>query len=167
MDELILGETEHTLTETDVEQIQQLTTTIVCQADRKIDILTRDFDPLTYDNDEMFEAFESFVLQNHRCHVRVILHDPQLAASRGHCLIDLGKKLSSFFSFRCLPERFKSYADTFLIADNIGVIHKPYPDSLKTNFHFSDAQLAKSLGNTFTQMWEEAEPHPYLSSIMI
>ncbi|WP_353573130.1 hypothetical protein [Candidatus Albibeggiatoa sp. nov. BB20] len=167
MDKLILGESEHTLTETDSEQIQQLTSAIVRQADRKIDILTQDFDPLIYDNEAMFDAFEGFVLQSHHCHVRVILQNPQWVVRRGHCLINLGKRLSSFFSFCCLPERFKSYADTFLIADNIGVIHRPYPDSLKTSFHFCDPQLAKFLGNTFTQIWDESEPHPYLSSIVI
>jgi len=140
---------------------------IVQQADRTVDILTRDFEPLIYDNEQMFEVFEDFALQNHRCRVRVILQNPQLIVRHGHCLVDLGKRLSSFFSFRCLPERFESYADTFLIADNIAVIHRPYPDSVKTSFHFSDAQLAKSLGNKFSQIWNEAEPHPYLSSIVI
>jgi len=167
MEQLILGKDEQSFTSIDNDEIRNLTRAMVCQADRHIDILTHDFDPFTYDNEDMFDAFEQFVLQSHHCKVRVILHNPQVIASRGHCLIELGKRLSSFFSFRCLPARFESYADTFLLADKIGIIHRPYPDSLKTSFHFCNAQLAKSLGNTFNQVWDEAEPHPYLSSFTI
>ncbi len=167
MNEFILAETEQILTCVDSEQIRELTAQMLYQADRKIDILSYDFDPLTYNNEDIFNAFEHFALQNHRNRVRIILHNPQLAVSRGHRIIELGKRLSSFFNFRCLPERFKSYTETFLIVDDIGVIHRPYPDSLKTNFHFADAQFAKSLNNTFTQIWDEAEPHPYLSSVVM
>lgn len=167
MNDFTLGETEQIITCLDIEEIQQFISVMVRQTDRKIDILTHDFDPLIYNTDDMFDVFETFALQSHHSRVRVIMHNPQLIVSRGHCLIELGKRLSSFFDFRCISNRFASYPDTFLIADNIAVMHRPYPDSVKTSFHFCDAQLAKSLTNKFTDIWHESEPHPYLSNITI
>jgi hypothetical protein len=162
----ILGETDEVLICIG-EEIQQVTSAMIRQTDRHLDILSRDFDPAVYDNPECFEAFEELALRSRHSQIRILLHEPQQVAHHGHCILELGKRLRSYFHFRKPSEKYHGLTDTFMIADHLGVIHRPYPDSLKAMANFKDSVQAKQLTRLFDEIWKESEPDPYTRDFII
>ncbi|EDN71577.1 hypothetical protein BGS_1434 [Beggiatoa sp. SS] len=79
-------------------------------------------------------------------------------AQRGHLGLHLGQRLGSLIAFRSVAEVHKSIPDTFLIADGIGIIHRPYTDTLAASVNFKDRPKAKELGGLFEKIWQNAEP---------
>lgn len=163
----ILGTSDEDIICTGIEETHQLTLEMILQTQRRLDILTHHFAPALYDTPEMFDAFEQLALRSRHTQIRIILHHPQTAVHQGHQIINLGKRLTSYFKFRKLPETHHHLSETFLIADQIGMMHYPYPDSLKAQVNFNDPLNTSRLVNTFNQLWELSETHPDLTPFIL
>ncbi|MCP4697435.1 MAG: hypothetical protein GY862_11365 [Gammaproteobacteria bacterium] len=159
----LLGETCEALACTDAEENRQAALAMIQQTERYLDILSRDFEPAIYDNDECYDAMMELALRNTRySRIRILIHEPGKTVMRGHRVLDLGKRLSSFFHFRQPAEEHRGIPKTFLIADEIGFLCREYTDSLKAAANFCDPMGAKELLELFQTLWNEAESHPDL-----
>lgn len=164
----ILGETDELLVETDPEQHQLILYSLVRQTFRQLDILTHDFDPILYDNEECFAVFEELALSGGRhLKIRILIQEPQQVALKGHRLLKLGRRLSSIFEMRRPAEIHRTFQETFLLADRSGFWHRPYRDSFKAFSNFHDSLSVKELRKTFDHFWNEAEDDPYLRTVFI
>jgi hypothetical protein len=156
----ILGETDELLTCIGEEDNQKVALAMIQQTDRHLDLLSRYFAPAIYNNPECHEAFEELALRSRHSRIRILLHEPQQVAHQGHCILELGKRLRSYFHFRRPSKKYRYLPETFMVADNIGVMQWPYPDSLKAMANFKDNTNAKKLMELFSEIWEDAEPDP-------
>ncbi len=163
----ILGETNEEFLCISEEDNQRIAVAMIQQAELHLDILSRDFEPAVYDNHECCEVIEDLALRSRHSRIRILLHDARLVSQRGHLVLHLGKRLGSLMQFRSLAEIHKSTPDTFLIADGIGVMHRPYTDTLAATVNFKDRPKAKELSKLFDQLWEEAEPDPYTREMIL
>jgi|JFJP01.1.fsa_nt_gi hypothetical protein len=164
----ILGETEELLLCTDPEEHQAILHSLIRQTTRQLDILTYDFDPSFYDNEESFELFEELALNGGRhLKIRILIQEPQQVALRGHRLLKLGRRLSSVFSMRRPAETHRTFPETFLIADINGFWHRPYRDSFKAFSNFYDGINTRELHKTFEMLWNESEDDPYLRTFVL
>lgn len=164
----ILGETEELLLCTDPEEHQAILQSLVRQTTHYLDILTYDFDPTLYDNEESFEVFEELALIGGRhIQIRILIQEPQQVALRGHRLLKLGRRLPSVFSMRRPSETQRTFSETFLIADRNGFWHRPYQDSFKAFSNFHDGINARELHKTFEMLWNESEDDPYLRTFVL
>jgi len=164
----ILGETEEFLLCTDPEEHQAILQSLVRQTTRHLDILTYDFDPAFYDNEESLEIFEELALNGgHRVQIRILIQEPQQVALKGHRLLKLGRRLSSTFVMRRPAETYRTFPETFLIADINGFWHRPYRDSFKAFSNFHDGVNARELLKTFEMLWNESEDDPYLRTFIL
>lgn len=164
----LLGETEELLLCTDPEEHQAILQSLVRQTTRYLDILTYDFDPTFYDNEEIFEIFEELALMGGRhVQIRILIQEPQQVALRGHRLLKLGRRLPSVFSMRRPAETHRTFPETFLIADRNGFWHRPYQDSFKAFNNFHDGINARELHKIFEMLWNESEDDPYLRTFVL
>lgn len=164
---LILGETDLEFVCFGEEDNRKITLLMLEQAETKIDILSRYLDPPIYDTQECFDAIESLVLHNRHAVVRILVHEPKIIAQRGHFLIHLMRKLGSLVHCRGVPEQYKSTQETFLIVDNIGVMHRPSVSSVTAQVNFKNHPAAKKLTALFDKIWHNSEPTPYAREIII
>lgn len=160
----LLGQTNELLTCTGDEENRLVTIAMLMQAERHIDILSSDLEPRIYNNQECADALEHLALLSRHSRIRILLRQPRQIAERGHHILTLGRHLNSVFKFRKLSEKHQSFEECFLIADESGLIHYPYPDSLKSFVNFNDVLLVKKFSSVFNELWEEAEPDPYTTS---
>lgn len=164
----ILGETDELLVETDPEEHQHILHALIRQTSRQLDILTHDFDPMLYDNEESFEIFEELALNGGRhLKIRILIQEPQQVALKGHCLLTLGRRLSSIFVMRRPAEIHRTFQETFLIVDRSGFWQRPYRDNFKAFSNFHDSTSVRELRKTFDNLWNESEDDPYLRSVFI
>jgi len=158
----LLGETDDALVCVGEADNQAVTQAMLAQTDRHVDIFSRYLEPNIYDTPTCFALFEAIALRSRHARIRILLLHSQTVAHQGHSLLTLGKRLSSYVQFRKPAEQYMSLQEAFLIADDIGTIHRPYPDSLKTLVNFNDVQTAHKLSTLFNQIWEESMPDPEL-----
>jgi len=154
----ILGETDEEFFCVDEESNQKIAIAMVQQTELYLDILSRYLDPDVYDNNEFCEVLEDLALRSRHSQIRILLHNTKQVSQRGHLVMHLGRRLGSLMQFRQLAEVHKSIPDTFMIADGIGVMHRPHSDTLAATVNFKDRPKVKELSKLFDKLWVEAEP---------
>jgi hypothetical protein len=140
---------------------------MVQQCKQQVEIFSKDLEPLIYDNETLIETLEEFALNNHYAKIRILVKEPRVVAQRGHGLLRLGQRLSSFFEFRRQSDMHLDISETFLLADSVGFVHRPYSDSLKAHANFCDPRGAKELSNIFRRVWEAGETDGNLRSLLL
>ncbi|MEM7017149.1 MAG: hypothetical protein AAF512_07380 [Pseudomonadota bacterium] len=143
-----------------IEENRAVTAEMIRQTEKELVILTRDFTPVIYEDEECFEALEDLALRSRYSYIRVLIQDTYSVTQHGHRILELGKRLSSYFEFRRPAEKHRHISQSFLVADDIGVIHREYADALKTEANFCHPMMAKERLGLFNTMWDEAESDP-------
>ena len=151
----------------EVEDTQAAVLALLRHADRQVEILTHDFEPSLYDHDACLEALEDLALRSHHSRIRILIQEPQVAALRGHRLLTLGRRLTSRIEMRRPDPEASRIADSFLIVDGLGFLHRPYADSFKADACLSEPLTARALLQRFQAYWDVAETDPYLRRLTL
>ena len=131
---------------------------LVRQAARRVDILSRNLDPAMYDTSEFSEAVSRLVINSRRARVRILLRQVEPVVKHGHRLVALAQRLSSFIELRVPSGEFDDYNPAFLMVDDAGVIYRTLPARFEATVSFSDRRMAQELGRQFDEMWQTATP---------
>jgi hypothetical protein len=167
MNENLLGVSDSALICPDADSVRALAVAMIAQSERSIDIYSQTLEALIYDQPDYCETLENMLLARRHARVRILVRDAVTVARRGHALVRLGQRLSSFISFRSPPENVPAINEDFMLVDAIGVIHWPYPDSPKAHTNFCDPAQARALGNVFQRLWDVSEASPHLRALML
>ncbi len=163
-----IGESDALLVCQGAQESQAAASALLRQCERQVLILTHDFEPGIYDNQECLEALEDLVLQGRQhVQVRFLIQQPALVAQRGHALLRLGRRMSSYIQMRCPAEQFRSLPHSFLLVDGVALLHRPYQDSFKLRANFKDPEAVRELTLEFEMLWHEAQEDPYLRTLVL
>ena len=141
-------------------EVLQATVAMVSQTQRSLEIVSRHLEPQVYDNAEFAASLRKFVLGSRLARVRIIVMDSTPIVGRGHRVVDLAQRLTSYIEIRNPSRDFKKYNSAFLVADRIGSVHQTLADRFESVVSFNDARTAQSLGEQFEEMWPSATPDP-------
>jgi hypothetical protein len=131
---------------------------MVRQAARSIDIVSRHLDPQMYDDREFCAAVSRLIVGAQRARVRVLLRHTDPIVKRGHRLVTLSQRLSSFIEMRVPAKEFDEHNAAFLIVDTAGVVYRTHSDRFEGTANFNDPRAAHDLGRQFEEMWQTAVP---------
>ncbi|MDM8566261.1 hypothetical protein QUF74_11510 [Candidatus Halobeggiatoa sp. HSG11] len=162
-----LGETDEEFVCISEEHNQIVAVAMIKQAEFHLDILSQDFDPDVYDNQECFDVIEDLALRSRYSRIRILLHNTKKVSQRGHLIFYLGKRLGSLIQFRSIAEIHKHIPDTFMLVDGIGIMHRPHTDTLAATINFKDRPKTKKLLQLFNKIWEDSEPDPESRYVVI
>ncbi len=157
-EQFILGETNELFTCIGDEENQAVALSMIQQTEMYLDILGRRLDLEIYDTEACCEAIEDLALLSRHSRIRVLLPNIRNVSQSRHLLIYLGKRLGSLLEFRELAVQYHTLTESFMIADNIGFMHREFKDSFKSSVNFCDGKNAKALSKLFNQLWEDSEP---------
>jgi len=134
-----------------------------------LDFFTPDMDPRIFDNTEL----ETCVLRLARTHpssnIRILIQDSTRAVQQGHCLIRLAQKLTSSVFIHNPANEYKDELSTFVIADGIGLLHRPHSSSNNYDavVNYMSPQRAGELHDYFNEMWERSTPDSQIRRLYI
>jgi len=154
------GEADEEITLTTSDENLAVTLQMINGCRRYLNIISRDLDPCIYDNREMLDAIKKLVLRSRLSKVRIIILQPETLYSRGHRLINLSERLSSFIQIKIPGKEDRNFNQAFFITDNSGYIHRPYSDRFEGQSNYNDRKTASNLLNQFELLWERAKPDP-------
>ena len=146
---------------------RRASTLLAAQARLSLELYTRDLDPLLFDTGDFLDAVRQLALNGRRSLIRVLLQDSTLAIKRGHGIVRLAQRLSSFIEIRQPHTDYRDFNQAFLLADRRGYIHRLHADRYQGSADFNGPLKARELGNFFDEVWEKSHPDPELRQFHI
>lgn len=158
-DDYILGQSsEESIKITTRQENADAALAMVAQCKLKLAIISRELDPFVYDKPEFVEAVRQLALKGRYVDIRILAFEPELIVRRGHKLVDLATKISSYIEIRKPSVQYRSFNEALLIADEVGYLYRESSDQYKGNVNFNSRRESKHLLEVFDTMWETAKP---------
>ncbi len=127
-------------------------------ARRRVEIVATSLDPLLYDREDVVLALRALAVRERRARIRLLVLQPEGLEKRGHRLLDLAFRLTSFFEVRQPAEEDRDYSEAMLLVDETGWLRQPRADRHEGSVTGSDAGSARALRQRFEELWQRAEP---------
>jgi len=162
----ILGKTLQFISLNGSEEQRDAVVAMMKQARRSVDIFSRDLDKKIYDSLTFLDTLQNLVV-THRGKIRILVKDSGKAVKYGHRLISLSQRLTSFIEIRKVAEDYKEYNESFLIADNTGLVHRRHADRFEGIARFNAAKEASELVVFFNEVWRNSAPDPDMQRIYL
>ena len=129
---------------------------LVEQAKLRVDIYSRELDPLVYDNIEFIDALKSLCLSHAKTRVRILAQRPERAIRDGHGLIRLAQRISSFIELRQTAREHATNNFALMIADERYFLYREMADRFEGELVFGDAIRTRELCARFNTIWSAA-----------
>lgn len=164
---LVLGETpgEHRVER--VAEAADAALALVRQARQSLRIFTRDLDAPLYSTDAFRGAVADFARRSRYTEVRILVQDPTPAIRAHHRLIGLVQALSTHIGVRRVAAEWTDEVFAFLLADERGLLHRPYGDRFEGSVDFAAGTRALELGRWFDDVWENSPPDPEFRRLLV
>ncbi len=112
-------------------------------------------------------AISALSRRSRHSEIKILINDSSAIIKRGHRLLDLSRRLSSYIKIQKISSHPEITSDTFMVKDLDGVIYSP-ADAERLGFYepYSRASSQKFIDN-FDLLWEKSQPDPELRQLRI
>lgn len=162
-----LGETAATSAIETLDDCRAACLALTRQAGRTVHIFSRDLDPRLYDSEEFCAAARQLAISSRFSEIRVLVQDTDRAVKHGHRLVELSRTLTSSLHIRAVDGEFRNYNEAFLVADEVGFVHRTRADRFEGKVTFYNPVAAHELLRHFVKVWEASSPDPQLLRLHI
>lgn len=162
IDGLELGTSSEELETETSEDCRRLALLMASQAQHRIRIISRHLDPPIFNNEEFVEAVKHLVLKRTASRVEIIVKDSGPLMRRGHRLVALAQRLSSYIEIRKPGRPHSAYNGGVLVVDACGYLNRTFADRYEGSACCNDSRTCKALTEHFQEMWQAGEPDPNL-----
>ena len=137
------------------------------EARRSLHLFSRDLDPYLYNRAEFLDPLRRLATAGRRARIEILVLDSRRAVLDGHRLIEMGRRLSSVIELRKLHPDYSERLETFLIADERGLLYRQQSDLFEGKVDFNAPAEAKQLLKLFNEAWAKSGPDPELSRLHV
>ncbi len=142
----------------DAAAVRETSVDLVRRARHSVDLFSHQLDPHLYDTSEFADALRKLVVGSRRARVRVLVREVAPLVARGHRLIDLARRLSSFMEIRVPAPEHQDTADAWLVVDGCHYLHRRSGARHEATAAFDNARRARQLTFRFEEIWARAQP---------
>lgn len=136
-------------------------------ARRQLTIFTRELEPQVYDNTEFVEAVKALALSGSKASIRILLIDSTRSRTEGNRLVELSRRLSSYIEIRKPHRDYLDIAETFIIADETGVLYRKLATRWEGIVDPYDPMLARDKLKLFDEIWQRSHADPEARQLRI
>jgi hypothetical protein len=142
---------------TDRTECSEATQHLVDSAQRHIAIFSQQLEPQLYNHQAVCEKMSQLARKNKYTQIRIIAQQTRLAASSGHCLIQLAQKLSSYVQIRTpnTPE-LQRFNQSWLIIDDHSMCVITNPERFEGKLIEHDRSYVINQLEFFDKAWENS-----------
>lgn len=162
LDSLMVGESEEVLEPETSEDCRVLCLSMAQQALNRIRIISRHLDPKLFDNEEFVETVKRLVLSRSVSRVEIIVMDSGPLMRRGHRLVTLAQRLSSYIEIRKPSRQHRTFNAAYFVVDNCAYVDRIFADRYDGTACFNNPRTAQAMLSTFDELWQNGEPDPNL-----
>lgn len=162
-----MSEQERLLTATAADAAE-LVARLLESARRTVDILSPQLDPAVYDQQPCLDALRALIVAaGKHARVRVLVADVDALVARGHRMIELSRRLSTFMTIRRLAEEDSTEPDGFITVDGSSFLHWQAGAGYQGQGRRDDRGRCRRLDRLFQERWDRSRPHPALRQLHI
>lgn len=136
-------------------------------ARRQLSILTRDLEPQVYDDTDVLDAIKNLAISGRQSKVRILLIDATRAIKDGNRLIELSRRVSSYIEIRKPHRDYRDIAESFLIADEKGLLYRKLSTRWEGIVDPSDPMQARDRLKLFNEIWQRSHGDPETRQLRI
>lgn len=141
-------------------EVREIALAMAQNCSRTLDIASRHLDPAIYDNGPFIDAVKQIALGSQHARIRILISDIGPVVSRGHRLLELCSRLSTYIAIRKPGRDHRNFNEAMLLADNRAYIHRRFADRYEGQASYDDYRSAQDLTVRFEEIWERAETDP-------
>ena len=138
------------------QEVYDVALEITKQSSKKIAIISKDLEPLIYNQSDFLEALKNIALNGRRTQIRILVSDVEAIRNADHRLLDLSSKLPSFIELRKISPEYKNFNKAMLIADEIGYLYRGNANRYEGKINFNSLRECKNFLDIFKGIWEAA-----------
>ena len=128
LEELILGESRETLDIEGLEPHQQILKRMIEQTRVRIDVISRSLDRRLFDQGEVVTAMRTVALSSRHARIRMLIMNTGALVRQEHRLVNLVKRLPTYFSIRMPSRDHKNFNASIVVADKTGYVYRPHAE---------------------------------------
>lgn len=162
-----LGETAGEHRVHDLDEARGAALGLARQARHQLRIFTRDLDAALFSTAEFRDAVSELARRGRRTEVRILVQDPTPAIRRHHALVGVIEHLSSHIGVRRVGPDWEDEIFAFVLADEQGLLWRPYADQYEGVVDFSAGPRGRELRKWFDGVWDSSTPDPEFRNLRI
>lgn len=135
---------------------------MVGQGQFSLRLFTPNLDSRIFDTSEFIAAVKNLALASTHSKIYILIVDPTQAVTRGHRIVELARRISSHIFIHRADEEDQDRVDSFMVVDDVGIIHRPHADRYEGSAQFNNPGEARLLTKEFKDAWERSVPEPEL-----
>ena len=139
-----------------LDELRRVSAEIAGHAKRSIDLLSRELNPLLYDQHLFLAYLKRFALSSHQSSVRILLCDNTRVQREGHRLVELVRQFPSNMEIRRPPEEHRQQYEEVLIADRSSYCRCGHGDRNLGFAGYGDRPRAEQLARRFVEIWQQS-----------
>ncbi len=161
LDDYILGESTGEAIKVETRQDNaEAALALVKQCNQKLAIISHELDPFVYNQPEFVEAVRQLALKGRYVDIRILAFEPEIIVRKGHKLVDLAAKISSYIEIRKPSSQYKSFNEAVLIVDEVGYLFRESVERYRGKVNFNGRRESKYMLEVFNSMWDTSKPDP-------
>lgn len=133
---------------------------LALQATLCVRIFTRDLDRRLYSTADFRDALSRFARRGRRTEIRILVQDPTPAIRSDHRVVGLAQQLPTHVGVRRVGRDWQDEVCAFLLADEQGLLWRPYGDRFEGTVSFLAGPRGRELRKWFDEVWEQSTPDP-------
>jgi hypothetical protein len=127
--------------------------TMLALAAQRVDIAARRLDPALFDREAVVESLRQLVTRQRRARVRLLVLQPEGLEKRGHRLLELAFRLSSYFEVRHPPAEEADFNEAMVLVDESSWLHQRQADRYDSGQYGEDITTLRHLRTRFDGLW--------------
>jgi len=131
---------------------------LISSARLQIDLFSNNLDPQTLDHEEIIDAIIAFIKISPRSRLRILIVDASTIISKGHRIIELYRKFSSYIEIRGVCEEFQSSAFSFLLTDQHSLLYRPISSRWEALLTLNQKRMCRDRQAFFNHVWQHSQP---------
>ena len=167
IEKLSLGESKDLIHADSHEAIDNYLVALTQQCQRHLDIFTHTLDRRIYNSEALYQAILKLATRSRHSRIRIIIKDSNDLVKRGSRIRNLSQRISSRIQFRNPPTEYRDYVEEFVVADNVGVIHRPIASRYNAHICFNESNKARQFSKFFEECWIKSSSDPNLRRLDI
>ena len=165
LEELRLGSSNREFELETRDDARRVAQALVAQAQHTLLLHTEDLEPMVYDRQAFIDAVSRLATTHRNARIWILVQEPRKVVQHGHRLVELSRRLNTFVQFRRPCSDYRSFHETFLLADNCGYLHRRNPNRYEGTANFHDPGKATDWVKYFMEVWERSEPDEELKRL--
>jgi len=147
--------------------LQNVSQRLFEQANRSIQIYTRDFDPRILSHQSIEKSVIELVKRSRYSRIEILIQAEEHLRGIDHRLVTLAQRFTSGIAIKLIPKDYFEEAFAFYLVDGKQILYRQYHQDYHAELRQMPDFLVKEKARYFDKIWQESSPASFLRALYL